>query len=388
MNSGDLSICPNRLLYRCVAHFMGRKAPGSSIDSIESVQKPLSEIYSVDPRSCLSKDVARDVHLLVFTNGIYAIPTNPIDSKIWIQMQNLRSCAAVKGVGQSYDPANACGLTFKALDSPEAASSPLPAIFTVIAARGNCVPLLDCYIFSCPSNVIAMTLVEKSRQAFGDRRGWSSNNKPPPVTMLDISENFTDEKWHCKTDESSLVCREPINPELYQKPSLHGFYYAPKTDIIRTYDIGIEAEAYPMPEVETHPSCSEPCPQYIIINQQAGAEISPYPAPPPQQSDVAQIVPNGYLVTDVASMNWPGNGDLQAQDPNQMTQSGIWVPQQVSLDLGADASLAPPAYPNIDPSMIVPFAQSGYYPALLVDQPTSNPYEDTGAPMIPNIGQR
>lgn len=172
-----IPICSHTALYKVEARFLGRKAPNASFNGLESIQKPLSELYnSCECDRILTKDLAREVMLVVFTSGILAVPANPIDDPIWIKMQGFRGCGAVRAT-PTYS-----GYDFIPID--QAPISDYPAIFTVVAQRGGCVPLIDCYAFSCVDDASANMLVAVTQQAFEDKRSWTESSKPPQLNLV------------------------------------------------------------------------------------------------------------------------------------------------------------------------------------------------------------
>ncbi|ESN94575.1 hypothetical protein HELRODRAFT_189438 [Helobdella robusta] len=256
----ETKTCPNQVLYRAPVHFMGRKAPAPSVDGLESIQKPLREMYTAC--SCvqvMKRDTPRDGYLVVLSSGLCIVPVNPLDQKLWIRIQDFKGCGVVRGVGSDYTPNGAHTLTFMPINSPQARTSPLPTIFTVLAARGECLPLIDCYAFSCPSEEVAISLASSTEQAFSDRSGWSNSNKPPFENLC-----YLDEQTKCPEPEDSC---EFVNPELYKKPPLRGFFYAPSPGMIRSYDLGVEAEATLKPELELVPDNTQVPHECLIVSQ-------------------------------------------------------------------------------------------------------------------------
>lgn len=207
--------------------YIGRAAPLATMDSIEAIQKPLCELYTKD--ECQSRDTDVDAVLTVLTSGLLMRPVNQLDKDLWLPVQNLRSCAAVKAV---VGPLNgsAAELSFVPVDSPMAGpASPYPPVFSCVMGRSNGLPLTDCFAFICQSTEAAMLAVQATMHAFGNKAGWASDR--PPKSALRVAAVQRREEYGGGGDMDDT----PV--EFFEKPPLNGFFYTPNPGLIQTFQI-------------------------------------------------------------------------------------------------------------------------------------------------------
>lgn len=220
---------PHQPLINFRVLYIGRAAPKATLNSVEAIQKPLFELYTKDDRQSKETDV--DAVLTIFTSGLLMAPVNPLDQDIWLPIQSLQSCAAVKAVvGKSFQGClEDSQLSFVPVDSMETSKSPYPPIFTVTMGRSNGLPLTDCYAFICQSSESALMAVQATMQAFGNERGWAEDR--PKKRGLVATQCSQPEVTMEQTSEYSTP------PEFYERPPLKGFFYAPSPSLIQKYHI-------------------------------------------------------------------------------------------------------------------------------------------------------
>jgi hypothetical protein len=223
-----MSRCKPHIPLTCArALYIGRAAPQASHDGLDAVQKPLSELYNKSDRQSKLDDHDATVH--IFTSGILMKPVNPLDKDIWLRIQDLESCAAVKPYN---DPAYCGQLIFAPVDTRAGRASPHPAIFTVVMKRSaGGIKISDCYAFICHTDETALILVQATTQAFSDKSGWTSER--PSLIELGLEKEEEKLDNECYVDDA----RDDCAPEFYEKPKLSGFFYAPRSDLIQKYNI-------------------------------------------------------------------------------------------------------------------------------------------------------
>ena len=362
-------LCASTVVYKVEAHFMGRKAPSATVDGLQSVQKPLSEIYNAcECDQILAKDIPRDVYLMVLASGVLALPVNPLDSPIWINMQQFRGCGAVKAVSTE------SGYGFVSIGSEEAAGSEFPGLFTLVSQRSGCVPLLDCYVFSCVSDESAIQLASYAQMMFEDRRGWSNEPNPPKFNF----PNMHEPNALCDYEQEF---QEFVNPEFYKKPPLQGFFYAPSSDVIRYFDIDSQTQRIIHDELVDDTHCL-PSPIIITVPQAPApvVEVINFPQQPMRQQklDIIKIPqstdscdPDFLLIQDPVEPRGASKGH------NLVTYGGygnnVYQPQDGVPYLAHAQDYEPQQNIYIDSNVSGGYGKNAY-------QPQQNIYVDSNVP--------
>jgi hypothetical protein len=252
-------------------------------------------------------------------------PVNPLDKDIWLRIQDLESCASVKAFS---DP-NYCGrLIFVPTDSPAGRSSPHPSIFTVVMKRSSGgIKISDCHAFICHSDETAMILVRACGAAYSDKSGWSDER--PTLVELGLERPEVKLDSECYVDDQRDDCR----PEYYEKPSLSGFFYAPRADLIQKYNIKGEDDS------------GRPCGENRMIEHFTCEQSCPTPEPhQPQCLPLCERPQNCYV--QQIGYNYPGQPMMMManQQPNLIQpqhaqlyhQENVIQPQQAQLYYGAN----------------------------------------------------
>lgn len=209
--------------------YIGRAAPQSTFDGLDSIQKPLCELYRKskwDPKK-LFDHMESTLH--VFRSGLLLKPCNPLDKDVWFKIQDLESCSAVKAYN---DPSCRGRMLFVPSDSASASMSEHPSIFALIMKRSTGgIKITDCHAFICSSDRAALTLVKATAHAFSDPSGWSDER--PTLVELGLERPPVKIDNECYVDDLKDDC----TPEYYDKPKLSGFFYTPRSDLIQKYSV-------------------------------------------------------------------------------------------------------------------------------------------------------
>lgn len=330
-----MSTCLHRTLTCARTLYIGKAAPTPCHDGLTAIQKPLFELYQKPERQKAMQD--QECILYAFTSGLMMRPVNRLDKEIWLRIQDLESCSAVK----AYRAPNACQreITFVPADSDIGQSIDSPSIFSVVIRRGEGLKISDCYAFICFSDETALVLVKACQQAFSNRSGWT-NEKPNLVELgLERAEEKVDNE--CYVDDAKDDC----GPEYYEKPKLSGFFYAPRSDLIQKFKVGgedgfgrlvsdepqmIEHFTHCEPEPEPEPKCtcqSSSCCHIHAYQITPGAITPGYQAAPQQQ---LLAIGGGAQQPQLIAI---GSG-LQQQGVPQQQQ--VVVPQQAQLYYGSN----------------------------------------------------
>jgi len=289
--------------------YMGKAAPQASHDGLDSVQKPLAELYSKSEKASRVDD--HDATLYVYSSGLLMRPVNPLDKDIWLRIQDLESCASVKAYN---DPTYYGRLMFVPTDSEAGRSTPHPSVFAVVMKRTTGgIKISDCHAFICCTDKAGMTLVRACEQAFADPRGWSSER--PSLIDLGLERPEVKIDNECYVDD----IKEDCGQEFYDKPSLSGFFYTPRSDLVQKYNIrGEDNFGQPIcqPKAIEHFTCDQPEP----------------PKPSPCQTGCPQL-PEGYMqITCAPEMACPyamGGGTMMGGvQPMMMEQSAMMAGYQ------------------------------------------------------------
>jgi len=226
----------------------------------------LAELYGKSDKQSKMDD--HDSTLYVYTSGLLMKPVNPLDKDIWLRIQDMEFCSSVKAYA---DPTH-CGLMFVPTDSQAGRHTPHPSIFAVVMKRTmGGIKISDCHAFVCGSDQAAMALVRACAQAFGDKRGWASER--PSLIELGLEQPEVKLDNECYVDDA----KEDCTVEFYDKPSLSGFFYAPRSDLIQKYSIrGEDNYGRPIGQqtIESF-MCDQPQPQQCQITQIAGPVMCP-----------------------------------------------------------------------------------------------------------------
>jgi len=250
--------------------YIGRAAPQSTFEGLDSIQKPLCELYRKskwDPKKVFDHMESK---LHVFTSGLLLKPCNPLDKDVWYKMQDLESCSAVK----AYDDPSCRGrLLFVPCDSATAAMSQHPPVFALIMKRtSGGMKITDCHVFICNSDAAALALVRATAQAYANPAGWTDER--PSLVELGLERPEMKFDNECYVDD----VRDDCTPEYYQKPKLSGFFYTPRADLIQKYSVKGEDEfgrpigegsqmtrPFICDEFERPPPAPAPAPQTALV---------------------------------------------------------------------------------------------------------------------------
>lgn len=214
--------------------YIGRAAPRATLESMEAIQKPLCELYTKDDSQ--SRDTDTDAVLTIFTSGLLMEPVNPLDNDLWLPIQTLQSCAAVKAVVENLQPGcytEKGELYFSPVDDPKANGSPYPAIFACVMGRSNGLPLTDCYAFICQSNDASLLMVQATMHAFSNKQGWACGDRPPKRALVSTAAQCND----ALQITTSCQYADDTPAEFYERPPLRGFFYTPSPGLIQTFKI-------------------------------------------------------------------------------------------------------------------------------------------------------
>lgn len=289
--------------------YIGRAAPKATLESLDAIQKPLCELYTKDDRQ--SRDTDTDAVLTIYTSGLLMGPVNPLDSDLWLPIQTLQSCAAVKAVVDNLQQdcyMEKGQLYFAPIDDPKAAGSPYPAIFACVMGRSNGLPLTDCYAFICQSKDASLLMVQATMQAFSNKQGWACD-RPPKRALVSTAAQCNDAL------ENTTSCQyiDGTPAEFYERPPLRGFFYTPSAGLIQKFQI----------------QGSEDCSTVETPLSGGGQLRTPYiPEQPnviPQQSSVMPMVVYDteqdaiFVDQDVTVNDWspafPNGGVVQFSEP-------------------------------------------------------------------------
>jgi len=94
----------------------------------------------------------------------------------------------------------------------------------------------DCYAFICPSDEVAVLLVQQCMRAFRTQPGWATDRPTRAQLGLEMPKPRAD--YECYVDDVKDDCP----PEFYEKPSLSGYFYAPRADLVQKFSIKNEDE--------------------------------------------------------------------------------------------------------------------------------------------------
>jgi len=252
---------PHQLLTCTRAVYIGRAAPTPSHEGLESVQKPLYELYLKCKKSeCQRAITDQDATLFVLTSGILMQAVNPLDDDLWLPIQDLICCVAVKPIQNPHDCRN---VVFAPCNSAEACASPYPPVFAAIIKRGKGMKISDCYAFICPSDEVAVLLVEQCMRAFKTPHGWATDRPTRAMLGLEMPKPRAD--YECYVDDVKDDCP----PEFYEKPSLSGYFYAPRSDLVQKFSVKNEddCDCRPLEPFTDQPQaiayvpvvCADPC---------------------------------------------------------------------------------------------------------------------------------
>jgi len=97
--------------------------------------------------------------------------------------------------------------------------------------RGKGMKIADCYAFICPSDEVAVLLVEQCIRAFNTPHGWATDRPTRAQLGLELPKPRAD--YECYVDDAKDDCP----PEFYEKPSLSGYFYAPRSDLIQKFSV-------------------------------------------------------------------------------------------------------------------------------------------------------
>ena len=277
-------------------------------------------------------------------------PVNRLDKEVWLRIQDLESCSAVK----AYRDSSGCTrqITFVPLDSPTGQSIDSPAIFTMIMRRREGLKISDCHAFLCFSDETAVLLVNACQQAFANRSGWT-NERPNLVELgLERAEEKLDNE--CYVDDVKDDC----GPEYYEKPKLSGFFYAPRSDLIQKFKIGgedgfgrivtgeqpvIEHFTHCEPEPESAPECScrsnHCCHQIQAIQLTPAVTFGGQAAAPAQQQQLMAIgggIQQQQLIVPQQAQLYYGGGVDPAYDQYNVDRRALKKAQKKQKQLAQD----------------------------------------------------
>jgi hypothetical protein len=168
---------PHQIMVCTRSLYIGRAAPTPSHEGLEMVQKPLFELYSKN--DCQRAITDQDSTLYILTSGILKMSVNPLDQDLWLPIQDLQCCVAVKPI---QDPRCCSTVVFVPCDTPEARESPYAPVFAAVMKRGKGLKISDCYGFICPSDEVAMLLVQQCTRAYSTPAGWATD-KPTRLSL-------------------------------------------------------------------------------------------------------------------------------------------------------------------------------------------------------------
>jgi len=313
---------PHQPLTACRVVYIGRAAPTSTFEGLDSIQKPLCELYRKskwDPKKVFDH-MRSNMH--VFSSGLLLRPVNPLDKDVWFKMQDLESCSAVKAYN---DPSCRGRLLFVPNDSANASMSEHPSMFALIMKRNSGgIKISDCHAFICNSDRSAISLVRATAHAFANQSGWSDER--PTLVELGLERPEVKIDNECYVDDIKDDC----TPEYYDKPKLSGFFYTPRTDLIQKYSVkGEDCYGRPIGEEVTRPfTCDEldlpprEPPQTAVIVLQSGCQQTCCP-----ETDCCQTPVTCQAVCQPIPYR---------QSPAQQPQQYGMVPQQAQIMYGGN----------------------------------------------------
>lgn len=344
MNDSTDSCKPHVPLAEFRVLYIGRAAPKATMDSIEAIQKPLCELYTKD--ECQSRDTDVDAVLTILTSGLLLRPVNQLDKDLWLPVQNLRSCAAVKAVvGPMSGPA--AELSFVPVDSPMAGpASPYPPVFSCVMGRSNGLPLTDCFAFICQSSEAAMMAVQATMHAFGNKGGWASDR--PPKSALRVTLQCGEERGAGDMDNTPV--------EFFERPPLSGFFYTPNAGLIQKYQIqgqqGCAAEnGYLRTPYVPPPPLPPPA-------------VAAPPDPPAPQVIFYETEQDSIFVDEPVRIQYPTISGpqmmmMQQQQPGASSRFGEFDPSaSIAFNPYLAPTLDPPSIPVQPPMAAAPIARA------------------------------
>lgn len=172
-------------LAKCRVLYLGSAVPLETVQGLDALQVPLRQRYVC---SATKGDVSGiDLWLKVYSSGLMLTPADDPASSMWFPVQSLKVCAAVKCVelpissfAQSPETASPTA-RFVPVDSPEAASTKHPPLFSAVMRKTTGVKVLECHVFICKSDRSALELVRSLMFAHDNKDGWLDEEDMPDV---------------------------------------------------------------------------------------------------------------------------------------------------------------------------------------------------------------
>lgn len=325
--------------------YIGRAAPKAALDSIEAIQKPLCELFTKD--DCQARDTDVDASLTVFTSGLLMEPVNPLDKDLWLPIQNLQSSAAVKAVVVPLQCSASSELSFVPIDAPSAAGSQYPPIFSCVMGRSNGLPLTDCFAFVFQSNDAALSTVQATMHAFGNKNGWAADRPPKAAAS------------QCAQDKIIISGGDLDDTpfEFYEKPPLSGFFYTPSPGLIQKYHI--QGETCSM-ETRSYGDLRTP-----YIPEQPPPPPPPVAAPPPNPMIFFDTEQDTVYVDEPVRIQYPTFSAPRAVPPEDSFRFMEPGPSQsMAFNPYLVPSLDPPTPAPVQPPVVISPIAKAVTPAM------------------------
>ncbi|CAD5112919.1 DgyrCDS2126 [Dimorphilus gyrociliatus] len=229
----NIQIGKHHPLAKCRVLYLGSAVPLETTNGLEAVQQPLRERYPVGEGEM--KGI--DTWLTVFSSGLLMQFVEDKSNITWFPIPTLHVCAAVKAVIVVNGATGEKQAKFVSLDS-QGVNTGHPPVFASIMRRMKGIKVLECHGFITKSDQAAMSLVQACTHAYSHKEGWTTELPPLDLMMrLDnngpVSPRFNTTRL-IKADE---IDSRKENPEFYEQPPEHGYFYANGDKLIRNFNI-------------------------------------------------------------------------------------------------------------------------------------------------------
>jgi hypothetical protein len=218
-------------------------------------------------------------------------------------MQDLNECAAVRPIGNPPQ-------VFVPLTSEEGKHNSGAAVFAFMFRRHD-IPVSDCWAVITKSDDAALALLTAIKQAHQSRAGWAAHgDRPAPLVTnkqaAGASMSMSEDWDGAVIKESFLAGNNLAASDLYEKPPLKGFFYAPRADLIKQYSVA--------PTDCCNPQRAQ---QPVVLIP--GPAPLPVPAAQPAIAAAQRVVPSQPPAPVPAPVAKPTNAAAQGVIPPQVT---------------------------------------------------------------------